>query len=149
MASAPPPEAANSPRPRFRFGLATLLLFVLVFSFILSRYYPRVCYSVTVRTGAANPQVALTYSHLARSSTALRGAMGRCPDIASHAEGDALNWLQTHVRAEPTDDNLVRVMIVGRPKDKKHYTRVVEAVAEELVAFLQQERNKRNTKNKH
>ena len=134
-------ERTNPRRRRLQFSLATCLIAVAVLCFTLSRFYPRVYVLVRLDVGATNQTEATTISMVARSQTLLTAAVAQHPEIADLTEGDPINWLQIHVEALPTDDNMVEIRMSGFPKDRKRLQAGVDIVAEQLINFLDDVRN--------
>lgn len=128
-------ETSSKPK-RFRFTIRLLFLLIAATGFILSLYYPRIHCEVEIDCAAANRTEALRHCRTAKSAVILTKAIEGLPNLDQEATSDSITWLRERIETTPTDKNLIRIRVVGKPTERKEVEQMANAVAKSLMEFI-------------
>jgi hypothetical protein len=127
-----------------RFTLSMLFILFAVISLVLSRHYPRMYSSVTLDLGCKSAADAHRVGCIVRLPTVIRPVVQEHAEIATIADGNSINWLVRQIRTSVTEDNMIRLTIIGSPADQELFQKTLESVATQLDAFLRRDNALRN-----
>ena len=129
--------ASKQPRRgRWQFSLATLFVLTTVVCLVLSQFYPRIYAAADVQVRTMPKALAPTYMALAASDTMVSNVLARHPELADTAGASTDSWIRTRLEVNHLEKNTIEIRMSGRPRERKRLKQLVDAIAEEYVAFL-------------
>ena len=145
-------------KQKFKFGLRTLMILVIIAATFLAIRYPSRRYSAAdLEIGPFNlnaaPGMATSPAEdhclRIRSLAIIETAIQQHPEIKAFAGPDPVRWVHQRLHVFPRDDNTIRVMMLGRKSNQDDMELVVGAVAEAYRDFHDSQTGKPPTTIQH